>query len=229
MALLADNIKRWCQEESLSLVSRQGDESLLSYVITLPGDPPLSVDVTASADTSRRILLSHTAPLPITQDSSDPGAPQRVAALLERVAASRSALVDCRLIQREGEPTAQIVVTLHEEGATKQSFLVALEEIRNVRRVVAWEMETMALTLGLVSDIRSRAAKIAQQTEALASEAAEAVAAAEATVAPTEAPPLAPSPSPAPAAPAGVFCTTCGRQARPGARFCTGCGATLEG
>ena len=244
MALLADNIKLWCQEESLSLVPRQGDESALSCVITLPGDPPLSVDVTASPDTSRRILLSHTAPLPATQDSSDPDAPQRVAALLERVAASRSALVDCRLLQGEGEPTAQIVVTLHEEGVSKHSFLSALGEIGKVRRVIAWEMETMALTLGLVSDIRSCAAEIAQRTEALASDAAEAVAAAGASAAPTRPPPPAaeppppqppaPAPPPAPvppptAAAASLFCPNCGRQARPGARFCSGCGASLEG
>ena len=230
MADLGGTVKRWCQEESLSLMAEQDSEATLACAITLPGYTPLTISLRARAAQPGQVLLSHTAHMPLPEEvEGRPDAQERLVALLERVAASRSALIDCRLVQWKGELATEIVATLHEEGTTKQGFLVALEEIRKVTRVVAWELEAMALTLGLVSEVSARVGDIVERTEALASEAAEAVAAAEATVAPTEAPPLAPSPSPAPAAPAGVFCTTCGRQARPGARFCTGCGATLEG
>jgi hypothetical protein len=240
MTVPGDAIKRWCQEESLPVVTEQEAEADLACTVTLPGDPPLAVSVRASVGQPGRVLLSHTAHTPLPEEvGGESEAQQRLAALLERVAASRSALVDCRPVQWKGELATEIVVTLHEDGATKQGFLVALEEIRKVRSVLAWELDTMALTVGLVSEVRSRVEGVVERTEALASDAAKAVQEFEASAAALEPasatavpepPPPTPAPPPAPAAPSagGVFCTECGRQARPGARFCNGCGASLE-
>jgi len=234
MTVPGDAIKRWCQEESLPVVTEQEAEADLACTVTLPGDPPLAISVRASAAQPGRALLSHTAHTPLPEEvGGESEAQQRLAALLERVAASRSVLVDCRLVQWKGELATEIVVTLHEDGMSKQAFLTALEEIRKVRRVVEWELDAMAQTAGLMSEVRSGIGAIVERTEALASDAAKAIQEFEAPATAAEPAPTAPTPPPPPAAPpaapdAGVFCTECGRQARPGARFCNGCGSPLE-
>jgi len=175
--------------------------------------------------------MSHTTHVPLPEEiDRDPKAQQRLAALMERVAASRSALVECRLVEWRGALTAEIATTLHEEGASKQGFLTAVEEIRKVTRVMAWELEAMALTMGMVSEMGARIGSIVERSEALAADAARAVKEFEAPAAVEDAPPPAPpSPPPVPpAAPASVFCANCGQQAKPGARFCRQCGAALE-
>ena len=132
---------------------------------------------------------------------------------------------------------AEIAVTLHEEGMSKQSFLAALEEVRKVERVISWELESLALTLGMMSEVHSRVADITARTEALATDAASAVAKAEAEAAAADVP-AAPTVDPSPASPVTegtpgptptrLFCTNCGRQVRPQQRFCTVCGSPLE-
>jgi len=176
-------------------------------------------------------------PLP-DELAADAEATQRLTALLERVAASRSLLVECSLLPSQGELKTQIVVTLHEEGMSKQSFLAALEEVRKVERVIGWEVESMAMALGMMSEVHSRVADIAARTEALGSDAASAVAEAEAAAALTE-PPPAVEPSQPQAetavvveqsdASSDVFCRNCGQHVRPDARFCRACGANLKG
>jgi hypothetical protein len=227
VADLGGTVKRWCQEESLSLMAEQDSEATLACAITLPGYTPLTISLRARAAQPGQVLLSHTAHMPLPEEvEGRPDAQERLAVLLERVAASRSALIDCRLVQWKGELATEIVATLHEEGATKQGFLVTLEEIRKVTRVVAWELEAMALTLGLVSEVSARVGDIVERTEALASDTAKAIQESEAATEPSA---PQPQPPPAPAPPAGIFCSTCGRQAKPQQRFCTGCGTSLQG
>jgi hypothetical protein len=153
---------------------------------------------------------------------ADPEGPQQIATLLERVAANRSGLVECHPPAREGKTPAEVVVTLHEDGLSKHSFLTALEEVSKVTRVIAWELEGISMSAEVLSEVQS----IVAQTGALASEVAQA---GQEAPPPAEEPTPAPAPPPAPAAPAGVFCPNCGRQAKPQQRFCTGCGAPLEG
>ena len=240
MTAIEDTVKRWCQEESLSFIAQQESDATLACAVTLPGDPPLSVAVRAPASKPGRLLVSNIVQMPLPDElAADAEAPQRLTALLERVAASRSLLVECSLLPSPGELKTQIVVTLHEEGMSKQSFLAALEEVRKVERVIGWEVESMAMALGMMSEVHSRVADIAARTEALASDAASAVAEAEAAAALTEPPPPAVEPSQPQAetavvaeqsdASSDVFCRNCGQQMRPDARFCRACGANLKG
>ena len=227
MTLLGDSIRRWCEEESLSAVVEQDDESALACAVSPPGDPSLSIAVRASGPQPSRVLLAHTFDLPIPVEiAADPDAPQRIATLLDRVAASRSGLIDCRPLAPEGKAAAEVTLTLHADGISKQNFLSTLEEVRKVVRVIGWELEGMSAAADIVSGVRA----LVEQTGALTSELAETAAApVEAESAPQAGPPpLAPQPQPPAAPDAGVFCAECGRQARPGARFCNGCGAPLE-
>ena len=240
MTAIEDTLKRWCQEESLSFAAQQEQDATLACAVTLPGAPPLSVAVRAPASHPGRILVGNTAQMPLPEELvRDPEASQRLTALLERVAASRSLLVDCALLPGQGELKAEIAVTLHEEGMSKQSFLAALEEVRKVERVISWELESLALALGMMSEVYSRVADITARTEALATDAASAVAEAEAAAALTEPPPPAVEPSQPQVetavvaeqsdASSDVFCPNCGQQMRPDARFCRSCGANLKG
>jgi hypothetical protein len=238
MTALGDKIKRWCQEESLPLVTEQDEEAGLVCAVSLPGDPQLSVSVRASAAAPGRVLVAHACqPSVPAEMAADPEGPQRFTVLLERVAGSRSGLVECRPVMAGEKLAAEVVVTLHEDGLSKQSFLTSLEEVRKVGRVIAWELEGISAGAEMLSDVQA----IVEQTGALASELERAAGGAERAAAraegqpsvqaaPSAAEPTPPPPPPAPVAPAtgGVFCTECGRQARPGARFCNGCGASLE-
>ena len=237
MTALGDKIRRWCEEESLSAVVEQDDESALACAVSPPGDPSLSIAVRASGPQPSRVLLAHTFELPIPVEiAADPDAPQRIATLLDRVAASRSGLIDCRPLAPEGK-AAEVTLTLHADGISKQNFLCALDEVCKVVRVIEWELEGISAAADIVSNVRS----LVEQTGTFASELAQAVAApAEGLASPAQpegAPPTSAAPQPPPPAPAatpvaapaaGVFCTECGRQARPGARFCNGCGSPLE-
>ena len=153
--------------------------------------------------------------------AADPEGPQRIAALLERVAASRSALVECRPVAQGGKLAAEVAVTLHADGVSKQNLLTALEEVRKVVRVIGWEIQGISVAADIVSGVRA----LAEETGAFASDLAQAAAA------PVEAQPAPPAPAgPAPASAAeSRFCPSCGKQSKPQQRFCTGCGATLEG
>jgi hypothetical protein len=223
---LGDSIKRWCEQESLAFTAEGDEATAFAGIVALPGEPALSVGVEASAAQPSRVLLSHSFEQAIPPEvAADAEAPTRIADLLERVAASRSTLLECRQKVQAGKATIEVVVTLHEDGMSKQGFLTALEEIRKVRRVVEWELEAMAEAVGLMSDVRSGLGAIVERTEALASDAAKAVQEFEA---PAAAETATPQPQPAAAPDDGVFCTECGRQARPGARFCNGCGSPLE-
>jgi hypothetical protein len=229
MTLLGDSIKRWCQEESLAVTTEPDDEAGRVCTVLLPGEPPLSVGV-AAGPAAARTVLACAFDLPIPQNmAADPQAPQQIARVLERVAASRAGLVECRPAAAAGKPAAEIAVTLHEDGMNKQTFLSALEEIRKIARVIAWELEGLSASTEVLAEVQA----IVEQAGAFASEAATAAEVRPPVAEPPPPPPPPPAPTPAPpaapAAPAGVFCSTCGRQARPGARFCTGCGATLEG
>jgi len=249
MTVLGDNIKRWCQEESLSLIVEQDDEAALACAVSLPADPPLSISVRASGPLPSRVVLGQVFELPAPAEmSADPEGPQRIAMLLERVAAGRSGLVECRQTAQEGKPAAEAVVTLHQDGISKQSFLSALEEVRKVVRVIAWELEGISAAEDVLSEVRA----VVEQSGAFTSEFTQAAEGLRAAATPVEAPPPqeaappepapaplaepAPAPQPAvppeptpPPAPAGLFCPKCGKQAKPEQRFCIGCGAPLEG
>ena len=240
MTAIEDTLKRWCQEESLSFVSQQEADAALACAVALPGDSSLTVTVRALAPHPGRLLVSNIVQIPLPEElAADAEAPQRLTALLERVAASRSLLVDCALLPGQGELKAEIAVTLHQEGMSKQSFLAALEEVRKVERVISWELESLALALGMMSEVYSRVADITARTEALATDAASAVAEAEAAAALTEPPPPAVEPSQPQAeaavvaeqsdASSDVLCPNCGQQMRSDARFCRSCGANLKG
>ncbi len=154
---------------------------------------------------------------------------EKVARLVESVAISRSGLIQCRLREGEEEPTAEVVVTLHHDGITKQSFLTALEETEKVRRVIEWGLESISSSIGILSDVRS----VVEQTEALTSEVSKGAEGVEEPVAPVSAPTAAPTaitppPEAVPLELAGRFCSKCGKEAKPGQRFCIGCGTSLE-
>jgi hypothetical protein len=226
VTVLTDSITRWCEQESLAIIVERDEATAFGGAISLPGEPELSVGVRASTGEPGRALLSHAFELPIPSEiAADAEAATRIADLVERVAASRSSLLECLQTIQAGKTTIEVVVTLHEDGMSKQSFLTALEEIRKVRRVVEWELDAMAQTVGLMSEVQSGLGAIVERTGALASDAAKAVQEFEA---PAAADTAAPQPQPAAAPDASVFCTECGRQARPGARFCNGCGSPLE-
>lgn len=235
VTVLTDSIKRWCEQESLAITVERDDETGFAGDVSLPDAPALSVRVRASAGEPTRVSLSHAFELPIPAEiAADAEAAIRIADLVERVAASRSSLLECRHAVHAGKATIEVVVTLHEDGMTKQGFLTALEEISKVRRILEWELDAMAQAVGLISDVQSGLGAIVERSEALASDAAAAVqefdvpAAAAEPAPPAEPPPPTPVPSGVAAPAGGVFCAECGRQARPGARFCKGCGASLE-
>jgi len=233
MTVLGDKIKRWCQEESLSVVAEQDDEAGLACTVSLPGESPLSISVRASGPQPSRILLVCAFDLSVPAKTvADPEGPQQIATLLERVAANRSGLVECHPPAREGKTPAEVVVTLHEDGLSKHSFLTALEEVSKVTRVIAWELEGISMSAEVLSDVRA----IVEQAGTFASEVAQVggkadapASAPAATVTPAPVSPPAPAPPPAAAPPAAVFCPNCGRQAKPQQRFCSGCGTSLEG
>jgi len=255
MTPLGDDIRRWCQEESLSIVAEQDDEAGLAYGVTLAGEPAVSVSVRASGPQPSRVLLAHAFELSVpTQVNAEPDGPQRVVTLLERVSASRSALVECRPMVREGKPAAEVLITLHADGISKQSFFSALEEVRKVVRVVTWELEGISAATDILSDVRG----LVEQTGVIASGMAGAAeglrtpATAEEVAPPEEvSPAVGPAPAPQPAAvpeapasppeaapaqpgpasepaPAARFCPSCGKETKPGQRFCIGCGTSLE-
>jgi hypothetical protein len=245
MSDLGSKIKGWCQEQSLALAAEQDDDAGLVYVVTMPGEPALSLMIRGSGAEPDPVTVTHTFEMPVPQEvQSDPEGREQVATLLERTAASRSGLIDCRLVNGDGRTAAEVSVTLHGDGLTKQSFLSALTEISKVRRVVTWGLDNMTLAMDTLTDMSA----MVQETEALASEISkvaegmeEAVAAEEAAP-PSEAvsaeappPPSPPEPAPAPAAEAAPppaperrFCSSCGRETKPGQRFCIGCGTSLE-
>lgn len=246
MSDLGSKIKGWCQEQSLALAAEQDDDAGLVYVVTMPGEPALFLMIRGSGAEPDPVTVTHTFEMPVPQEvQSDPEGREQVATLLERTAASRSGLVDCLLKDIEGKPTSEIAITLHGDGLTKQSFLSALTEISKVRRVVTWGLDNMTLAMDTLTDMSA----MVQETEALASEISkvaegmeEAVAGEEAAPSPeavsAEAPPpppppLEPTPAPAaeaapPPAPERRFCSSCGRETKPGQRFCIGCGTSLE-
>jgi hypothetical protein len=226
---LGDNIKRWCQVESLSVVIQQDDDVALACDVSVSNDPPLTVSVRSSGHPAARTLLSHTfePSIPAEVAGADQGN-ERVTALLERVTTSRSGLVECHLVGPKERPAAEIVATLHDDGMTKQGLLSALEEIRKVRSVITFELEEMGLAASMVSEVQSRLGNIVEE----APDTAEAISPPEAATA-AQAQQTAPAPSPtpeaaAPSAPTRRFCPNCGREAKPGQRFCIGCGTSLE-
>ncbi len=232
MTVLGDRIERWCQEESLSVVVEQDDEAGLACTVSLPGEPSLSVSVRASGQQPSRLLLACTFDLPVQPEmAADPEGPQRIAMLLERVAASRSGLVECHPSRPDGKPAEVVVIILHEDGLNKQSFLTALtrtEEGHPQSSPGSWKgcPRVQRFCLRCKPSLSRRAllprvAKTGREADTPASAPA-------ATVTPAPAPPPAPA-APAPAAAPSRFCPSCGRQAQPQQRFCTGCGATLEG
>jgi hypothetical protein len=240
MSAIGDRIKGWCQEESLGLVSERDDEAGLVYVIALADQPALSVTIRGSRPEPDPVLVTHTFEMSIPDEMQRVAEGQeQVAALLERAAASRSGLIDCRPTQAEGKPAAEVSVTLHGDGLTKQCFLSALEDIRKMRRVVGWGLEGISqLASGLVD---ARAAM--EDTEALAAEVAQAAEVVQEAAAAPEAEAPSPEPTPEPAevapsspsaavpgvtTPTGRFCPNCGKQAKSDQRFCIGCGTSLE-
>lgn len=246
VTVLADSIKRWCEQESLAITVDRDDEVAFVGAISLPGEPALSVAVRASGGEPVRLLLSHSFELPIPAEmAADAEKESRIAALVERVAASRSTLLECRQTVQEERMAIELAVTVHEDGMSKQGFLTALEEVRKVGRVVEWELEALALTAGLMSEVRSDLGTIVERADTLASDAAKAAEELQIPAAPAEVPPppaegapLAaepgPAPSPPPTAeaaptPAARFCPSCGRQAKKEHRFCIGCGSSLDG
>jgi hypothetical protein len=234
MSDLGNKIKGWCQEQSLAITEEQDDDAGLVYVVTVPGEPALSVTIRGSGTEPDPVIVTHTFDISVPDEvQKDPEGQDQVATLLERTAASRSGLIDCRLRNGEGKPTSEIAVTLYRDGLTKQSFLSALMEISKVRRVVAWGLESMALATNTLTDITA----MMKETEALATEMSKVTEGMEET-APEEAAPPPPPPEAAPApspeapptpAPARRFCSSCGRETKPGQRFCIGCGTSLEG
>jgi hypothetical protein len=236
MSDLGSKIKGWCQEQSLGLAAEQDDDAGLVYVVAMPGEPALSVTIRGAGAEPDPVMVTHTFEIPVPEGvQRDPEGREQVATLLERTAASRSGLIDCRLVDGDGKSSAEVSVTLYGDGLTKQSFLSALTEISKVRRVVAWGLDNMALAMDTLTDMSA----MVQETEALASEISkvaegmeEAVAAEEAAPPPPDAAPAtsAPAPqAPSPPTPARRFCSNCGREAKPGQRFCIGCGTSLEG
>jgi hypothetical protein len=227
VTVLADSIKRWCEQESLAATVGGDEETALAGIVSLPGEPALSIDLRASAKEPARVLLSHSFELPIPAEiAANEEAASAIGGLLERVAAGRSSLLECHQTVQAGKATIEVMVTLHEDGMSKQGFLTALEEIRKVRRVIEWELDAMAQAVGLMSDVQSGLGAIVERTGALASDAAKAAQEFEAAAAAEP----APQPQSAAALPAGgVFCPNCGRQAKPQQRFCTGCGTSLQG
>jgi hypothetical protein len=241
VTLQGANIQHWCKEESLSVVIETDDDEALACSISIGAEPPLSVAVRSEGRDSARILLSSSFELTLSEEvARRDEAKGRLEAMLERVAASRSALVGCRLLGGMEQPAVEVVVTLHGDGFTKQGFLTALAEIEKVRKLVSLEVEAMSLAINMVSEMESRVGGIVAEADKLASEAAQAAKDAEERPVPAgsgEAPPPAaaepgPAPSPPPTAEAARparFCASCGRQAKPEHRFCIGCGSPLEG
>lgn len=229
MTALGDNIKRWCQVESLSVVIQQDDDVALACDVSISSDPPLTVSVRSSEHPAARTLLSHTfePSVPAEVAGADQGN-ERVTALLERVTTSRSGLVECHLVEPTERPTVEIVATLHEDGMTKQGLLSALEEIRKVRSVIAFELEEMGLAASMVSEAQSRLGSIVEEAPATA-EAISPPEAATVQAQPQPEPTPAPPPEAPPPAPTRRFCSSCGRETKPGQRFCIGCGTSLEG
>ena len=70
MTVLGDSIKRWCQEESVSVAAQQDDETALDYAVTLSGDPPVSISLRASAERPGRVVLSHTAHMSLPEEAA---------------------------------------------------------------------------------------------------------------------------------------------------------------
>ncbi|MDA8219539.1 MAG: zinc ribbon domain-containing protein [Dehalococcoidales bacterium] len=178
-----------------------------------------------------RFCLSDTFELPLPAEArNEPEARDAAAQMLERLAASRPGLLECHLSQAVGTLAAQIEVTLHEDGLGKQDLLVALEEIKKVRRLVVWGLESLVEAAGTMSDI----AAMMEQTQAFAGEvarlaeglpaAAEAAPAGDGQAANT-AVSTATLQAPGPRA---SFCANCGRALSPEDRFCTYCGTRAE-
>ncbi len=204
MSDLGNKIKGWCQEQSLGLTEEQDDDAGLAYVVTLPGEPALSVTIRGSGAEPDPVIVTHSFEMAVPAEvQKDPEHREQLATLLERVATGRSGLIDCLFKDSGGKPTSEIAVTLHRDGLTKQSFLSALTEIGKVRRVVTWGLDSMALATDTLTDITA----MMEETEALASEISkvtegmeEAAAAEEAAPPPPEAVP-APEPTPVSEAP----------------------------
>jgi hypothetical protein len=211
-----DSFRRWCEAESIGLATEQDDDQALVCTISISGEPPLTLRLESPRRTPGPTLLSYTfePAVPAEVAVGDQGR-ERVAALLERVAAGRSALVSCRLDDSADSGVVEVVVTLHEDGLTKQTFLTAVAEFEKVRNIVSWELESMGLAASMMSEVQTRVGGIVQEAEELASEAASAAAPAAAQDGPPDA--------------AGRFCNACGKQAKPEQRFCNGCGAPFGG
>lgn len=242
MTLQGDNIQHWCKEESLSVVIERDDDEALVCTISVAAQPPLSIGLRSQRRDPARTELSSTFELQVPEEMAggEQGRP-RMESLLERVAAGRSALLDCRLLEWSERPSVEVVAVLHGDDFTKQGFLTTLAEIEKVHKIITWELETVGLAASMISEMQSRVGGIVGEADKLASQAAQAAKAAEELQVPAaleEAPPPAaepgPPPSPPPTAeaaptPAARFCPSCGRQAKKEHRFCIGCGSSLDG
>lgn len=231
MSVIGDRIKKWCKEESTVFEMRREDSTGFEYSVAPPVTPEIRAAVRASGPDPDRVAITHAFDLPVPPDMQQAeGWHDQLSSLLESVAVNRPGLIRCWLVDGTDPPVAEVAVTIHGDGLTKQSFLTALDEVGKVRRVIEWGIEGVMSSVEILSNVSS----VVEQAEALASEMS----------APGQgAPSPEPSPDSAPTvigrpeeieapvatapAPAKRFCPKCGREAKPAQRFCVGCGASL--
>jgi hypothetical protein len=237
MTELRDKIERWCREESLEVAIAHDDEGHLGCDVSMT-EPPLTVSVRSTPEAPGRVLLTHTFEFAIPDEPAGDGA-ERFAALCEGAALARSALLRCTPSRTQVGVSAEIVVTLFEDGLSKLSFLTGLDEVRKIGVLLGKELEAASLASGVLAEVQGiiaqSAALVSQpQAEAQSLEpegppAEEAVPpAAEPMEPPVEAEmPVAISEEPVQETP-GSFCPSCGFAVASDARFCRSCGARLE-
>jgi len=237
MMELREGIERWCWEESLELAVAKDDEGVLDCALPAFGEPPLAITIRSAPGMPGRLLLAHTFEFAVPDElTTDAQGAERFAALAEGIALARSALVGCRPVWGQSRASAEVVVTLFEEGLTKQSLLTGLDEVRKVGLILGRELEAASLTAGVLAEVQSI---VAQSAAFISPPTAEAVQAEEAVPVVAEETLLAVAPpdpdaeaavvAEQPEAGSGVFCRNCGQQMRSDARFCRSCGANLKG
>jgi hypothetical protein len=155
--------------------------------------------------------------------------------IAETLALSRSALVECRPAWGEGRASVEVVVTVFEDGLSKQSFLTALDEVTKAGVLIGRELESASLAAGVLAEVQG----IIAQTGAIASAMTAEPAPEAPVVVEQEAQPevsvTVEQPEPAAAmafekaeSTENVFCPNCGYQSRADARFCRSCGGRLR-
>jgi hypothetical protein len=235
MSVIGDKIRTWCQEESAALELRQDNSTGLEFSIAPSGGYEIRASVRASGPDPDRVVITHAFELPVPPAmQQSKGWHDQLPALLESVAVNRPGLISCRLIEGTGPSAAEVAVTVHADGLTKQSFLTALEEAGKVRRVIEWGIEGVTASDEVLSNVSS----VVEQAEALASEVSD-VGKGVPTPAQSESAPTviarpeemeAPvSAATGPETQSKRFCPNCGKEAKEPQRFCVGCGASLGG